>query len=352
MAIGFGLVGCGMIARFHARAIADVRGAKLVGCCSSRWESAALFGKEFDVQPFENLNQMLSDDRIHAISICSPSGAHMEPAIAAAKAGKHVIVEKPLEINLRRCDKIIEACHVNKVKLATIFPSRFHQASQLLKSAVDKGKFGTLSLGDAYVKWFRTQEYYDSGNWRGTWNLDGGGALMNQAIHNVDLLSWLMGPVVEVTAKTATLAHERIEVEDVATALLRFENGALGVIEATTAAYPGSLKKIEIHGSHGTACIEEEDIKAWSFAKMTTADKKIASQFQNVTESGGGAADPAAIGHAGHTKQFKDFIGAIKKDTTPFVDGVEGRKSVEIIRAVYRSAKTGKSVQLPLKSDR
>lgn len=275
----------------------------------------------------------------------------MEPAVQAAKAKKHVIVEKPLEITLKRCDKIIEACEANGVVLSTILPSRFHQASLLLKEAVDKGRFGTLTLGDAYVKWFRTQEYYDSGQWRGTWALDGGGALMNQAIHSVDLLTWLMGPVVEISAQTATLAHDRIEVEDVATASLKFASGALGVLEATTAAFPGMLKKIEIHGSDGSAVIEEEDIKTWQFRKTTARDKKIVEQFGSVTDTGGGAADPSAIGHAAHAKQFRDVLKAIKKGDVTAIDGKEGRRSVEIILAVYKAAETGKTIQLPLKND-
>ena len=176
---------------------------------------------------------------MEAVTIATPSGAHMEPAVAAAKAGKHVVVEKPLEVTLKKCDRIIEACDKAGVKLAAIFPSRFHDSSKLMKQAVDAGRFGRLTLGDAYVKWYRTQQYYDSGAWRGTWALDGGGALMNQAVHTVDLLAWLMGPVAEVQANTATLAHERIEVEDTAVATLQFANGALGIIEATTAAYPG-----------------------------------------------------------------------------------------------------------------
>lgn len=352
MAIGFGIIGCGMIADFHAKAIADIRGANLVGCYNHRFASAKNFADKYAIEPHKELKSLLADPSVDVVTICTPSGAHMEPAVAAAKAGKHVVVEKPLEVNLKRCDQIIKACEKNGVSLSTIFPSRFHKASQLLKEAIDKGKFGTITMGDAYVKWYRTQEYYDSGKWRGTWELDGGGALMNQAIHSVDLLLWMMGPVVEVTARTATLAHKRIEVEDVAAAMLQFENGALGVIEATTAAYPGWLKRIDIHGSEGSACIEEEDIKHWEFAKMTAADKKIAASFQNVTESGGGAADPTAIGHAGHTAQFKDVIKSIKSGKTAAIDGSEGRKSVELIRAIYKSAQSGKSVKLPLRSDR
>ena len=181
--------------------------------------------------------------------------------------------------------------------------------------------------------------------------MDGGGALMNQAIHSVDLLIWLMGPVAEISAHTATLAHERIEVEDVATATLKFENGALGVIEATTAAFPGTLKKIELQGSHGSATIVEEDIKSWEFAKMTAKDKKIAAEFASVTETGGGAADPSAIGHAAHASQFRDVIKAIKKGTTPSIDGAEGRRSVEVILAIYKAAETGKAIKLPLAKD-
>ncbi len=181
--------------------------------------------------------------------------------------------------------------------------------------------------------------------------LDGGGALMNQAIHSVDLLTWLMGPVVEIQANTATLAHERIEVEDAAVATLRFANGALGVLEATTAAFPGYLKRIEIHGSEGSALLEEEDLKAWDFAKSRKEDKAILDQMKQLKSTGGGASDPAAIGHHGHAMQFQDFLDAVKKNRRPAVDGLEGRRSVEIILGVYKAAETGKPVKLPLKSD-
>jgi len=275
----------------------------------------------------------------------------MEPAVAAAKAGKHVIVEKPLDVTLKRCDAIVSACAAAGVTLATIFPSRFHESAQVLKRAVEQGRFGRLTIGDAYVKWYRTQQYYDSGAWRGTWALDGGGALMNQAIHSVDLLLWLMGPVAEVTAHTATLAHQRIEVEDVAMATLRFANGALGVIEATTTAYPGALKRIEIHGSEGSAVLEEEDIKTWAFAKATARDKSLLERMAGKTQTGGGAADPAAIGHHGHTAMFKDVLKAISGGTQPLIDGAEGRRSVEVILAIYKAGESGRSVTLPLSGD-
>ena len=351
MAIGFGIVGCGMIANFHARAIADIRGAQLIGAYSRRLESAQKFTCEHGGTAYDSLNELLSNPAVDVITICTPSGAHMEAAVAAAKAKKHIIVEKPLEITLKRCDAIIDACQKHRVKLFTIFPSRFHQSSQLLKKAVTAGKFGRLTMGDAYVKWFRTQEYYDSGAWRGTWELDGGGALMNQAIHNVDLLSWLMGPVVEITAQADMLAHKRIDVEDVVVATLRFSNGALGVIEATTAAYPGALKKIEVHGTLGSAAIEEEDIVTWEFSKMTRADKALIGKMAGVTKTGGGAADPAAIGHHAHASLFRDAIKSIKGQGSNSIDGREGRRSVEIILGIYKAAASGKAVQLPLKQD-
>lgn len=351
MTHGFGIVGCGMIANFHAKAIADIDNAELVACTSSRMASAEKFAAAQGCKAYATLEEMLADPKLDVITVCTPSGAHMEPAIAAAKAGKHVIIEKPLEITLARCDAIIEACNEAGVVCATIFPSRFHKSSQILRKAVAEDKFGQLALANAYVKWYRTQEYYDSGAWRGTWSLDGGGALMNQAIHSVDLLSWLMGDVTSITAHTATLAHERIEVEDVAVATLRFANGALGTLEASTAAFPGYLKKIELYGSKGSAVLEEEDIKVWDFAEPTSDDQAMLREMAGKTETGGGAADPAAIGHHGHTELFRDAIRAIEQGTTPMVDGPGGRRSVEIILAVYQAAETGQAILLPLADD-
>ena len=351
MATGFGIIGCGMIASFHARALAEIRGAKLIGCYDAIPAAAEHTAKKQGCRAYTRLNDLLADDKIDVVTICTPSGAHMEPAIAAAKAGKHVVVEKPLEITLRRCDRIIEACRKNKVVLSTVFPSRFHASSLDLKKAIDQKRFGNLTMGDAYVKWFRTQEYYDSGAWRGTWQLDGGGALMNQAIHSVDLLTWLMGPVVQIRAQTATRAHRRIDVEDTAVATLQFKSGALGVIEATTAAWPGYLKRIEIHGSGGSAVLEEEDLKVWDFAKKRSADGAILHRMAARRSGGGGASDPSAIGHQAHAMQFRDVLRAIRSGKKPAIDGAEGRRSVEIILGIYKAAETGKTVTLPLKTD-
>ncbi len=346
MSIGIGIVGVGMISNFHAKAIGDSANGRLIGCYNRSHERAQTFAETNSCLAYASLDEMLADPNIDAVAICTPSGAHLEPALAAAKAGKHVIVEKPLEVTPEKCDQIIAACKHANVKLAVTFQSRFHRSSQLLKAAVDEGRFGKITLGDTYVKWFRSQEYYDSGAWRGTWALDGGGALMNQAIHSVDLLLWLMGPAKSVSAMMGTMTHERIEVEDVVVANVQFQNGALGVIEATTTAFPGALKRVEIAGSLGSAVLEEEDLKQWTFKDETAEDATIRETMAGRTKTGGGAADPAAIGHHGHTEVFNDFLEAIEQDREPLINGLEGRRSVELICAIYESARSGQTVSL------
>jgi len=346
---GFGIVGCGMIAEFHTRAINEIEGARVVAAFSRSPENGAKIAQLAggDCAVYDDLGRLLAHPDLDVVCICTPSGAHLEPAVAAAGAGKHVIVEKPLEVTLPRCDAIIAACDAAGVRLGAIFPSRFSPANVALKEAIDAGRFGRLTLGDTSVKWWRSQDYYDSGGWRGTRELDGGGALMNQAIHNVDLLQWLMGDVESVHALTATLAHQRIEVEDVAVAALRFQNGALGMIEATTAAFPGLLKRTEIHGDRGSARVEQDDVTLWEFPQKVPSDSAI---FAAMSAPGGiksGASDPRGISHAGHRDQLTDFLQSIDEDRPAAVDGREGRKAVEIIRAIYKSAETGQSVRLP-----
>ena len=312
MAYGFGIIGCGMISNFHAQAIGDIRGARVVGCFDAYQPAAERFAQAQDCRHYARLDGLLADPAVDVVTIGTPSGAHLEPAVAAARAGKHVIVEKPLEITLRRCDRIIDECAKDRVVLSTIFPSRFHESAQLIKQAIEQQRFGRLTLGDAYVKWYRTQQYYDSGAWRGTWKLDGGGALMNQAIHSVDLLTWLMGPVARSPPRRRPWPTSGSPWRTRPWPALQFANGALGVIEATTAVYPGYLKRIEIHGSEGSAVLEEEDLKSWDFAQKDRRDAAIRRRMLGKTHTGGGAADPAAIGHHGHTAQFKDVLKAIQ----------------------------------------
>jgi predicted dehydrogenase len=342
------IVGCGMIARFHARALADVPHTKLVALVSRSTASAQKLAEELkqDLALYTDLEQALARRDVHIIIITTPSGAHLEPAVAAAKAGKHVVVEKPLEITSARCDAIIAACEANKVQLCTIFPSRFGDANRELKKATEAGRFGRLTLGETTCKWWRSQQYYDEGGWKGTLALDGGGALMNQAIHNVDLLQWIMGDVTHITGFTAMLAHERIEVEDTAVACLRFASGALGVIQATTSVHPGLPKTIAIHGDRGTVVIEQDDVLRWDFTPETDADAEIKARFAQKSGASGGSSNPAAISYLGHARQLADFAWAIRSEGKPLVDGREGRKAVAIIEGIYEAAATGKTVQL------
>ncbi len=347
--LGVAIVGCGMIARFHIRALAEIPGTRVAalvdtvpGAPQRLADDMKLAGVSYHAEVADAVKQ----PGVDVVIISTPSGAHMDPALTAANAGKHVVVEKPLEITPERCDRIIDACDKNKVKLCTIFPSRFADSNATLKAAVDAGRFGRLTLGETTCKWWRTQEYYDKGGWRGTWKLDGGGALMNQAVHNVDLLLWLMGPATHVCGFTATLAHERIEVEDTAVACLRFQNGALGVIQATTSVHPGYPKTIAIHGDRGSAVIEQEDVLRWDFHPPTPEDEKVKERFAQKVGASGGASDPAAISHRGHMLQLSDFVDAIRNNRTPKVDGREGRKAVAAICAIYESARTGRAVEL------
>ena len=348
MSYGFGIIGLGLIADFHAKAIQAISGSTgtLVACCSRSPEKAKGFAQKYNCRGYSDLQSFLAHPGLDIVSICSPSGAHLDTALAAAEAGKHVIVEKPLEITPERCDRIIEACEAAKVSLGGIFQSRFSEVAGLIKRTLDQGRFGKLVLGDAYVKWFRSQEYYDDGGWHGTRALDGGGALINQSIHAVDLLQWFMGPVESVQAFAGTIGHERIEVEDIAVAALRFRNGAFGVIEGSTAVYPGFLKRIEICGTKGSVVLEEENLKTWEFAESDPGDEEIRKRHGAGEDSGGGAADPAAISFQGHRRQFEEFITALDEGRAPLVDGSEAKKSVEIIQAIYTSAKKGKAVRL------
>lgn len=346
--LGFAIVGCGMIARFHARALAEVPDTRLVALVSRNPANARAVadaaGHPCDVSP--ELAPVLARRDVDVVIVTTPSGAHLEPAVAAAGAGKHVVVEKPLEITAERCDRIIRACDDNRVKLCTIFPSRFGDANRELKAAVDAGRFGRLTLGETTCKWWRPQSYYDEGGWKGTKALDGGGALMNQAIHNVDLLLWMMGPATHVSGFAATLAHERIEVEDTAVACLRFANGALGIVEAATSVHPGLPKTIAVHGDRGTVVIEQDDVLRWELTPETDEDRAVKGRFAQKTGASGGSSNPAAISHVGHARQLQDFVRAITTGGAPLVDGREGRKAVEVITAIYQSAKTGRTVAL------
>jgi UDP-N-acetyl-2-amino-2-deoxyglucuronate dehydrogenase len=344
---GFGIIGAGTISDIHALAISKIPNAKLLGVYNVNHPKAQAFGARHHCEAFQSLNDLLAKDSIDIICVCTPSGIHMDPALQAIAAGKHCIIEKPLEVTLEKCDRIISAAREANVKIAVVFPSRFYEASLQIKKSIEEKRFGDLVLGDAYVKWSRSDAYYQSAAWRGTWELDGGGALMNQGIHSVDLLQWYMGEVRAVQAVTANVKHKTIEVEDTVVATLEFENGALGTLVCSTAVYPGELKRIEILGTAGTAILEESKLVKWQFDNETAADKSIRESLTGPNTSHGGAANPADISYLGHQKQIEDLMQSIATGKKPLIDAMDGRVSVATVLAVYESARTGKKVFLP-----
>lgn len=338
--LGFGIVGGGVIGPFHAKAIGDVGGAKLVGVCDVVEAAAKKFAMDVGVEAYTDLGEMLKRDDLDVVDICTPSGLHAKLGIQAAEAGKHVLVEKPIDISLERADSLISACEKACVKLAVIFQHRFDEATVKLKRAVEEGKFGKLILGDVYVKWYRTQEYYDKGGWRGTWKYDGGGSLINQSVHTIDLQRYIMGDPDWLFGRIGVMTH-KIETEDLGLAIMEFKNGARGVIEGSTSIYPGLPERLEIHGEKGTAIIEGGKMVKW----VIEGEEEITDEKADT----GAAAEASAITADSHTIQIQDLVDAINEDRRPAVDGHEGRKALEVIVAVYRSSQSGEIVRFPIK---
>jgi len=340
----FGIIGAGLIADFHARAIGDIPNAKLVGICDVVAPKAEKLARTYSCRTFKDYEEMVQSDDIDIVTIATPSGLHMEPALAAAQNGKHVICEKPLEITLERIDNMIEAHKKAGTRLGGIFPSRFNDSLEPIRNALAAGRFGIITYAGAYVPWWRAEAYYKD-TWHGTWKLDGGGALMNQSIHTIDLLCELMPPVESIMAFTGKPAHPQIETEDTAAAALRFTNGALGVIYGTTGSFPGQLRRLEITGTKGTLVYVEDSISVWQFDQEEPQDEGIRKQFGTAGGSGG-AADPAAIDYGKHTSNIAAFLDALEKDSDFSIDGAEARKAVELILSIYKSAQEEKIVRL------
>ncbi len=340
----FGVIGAGLIADFHAKAVNDIPSAQLIGFCDAGSGRAKKLAKKYSCQAFDDYQKMLKSQEIDIVTIATPSGAHMESTVDAAKAGKHVICEKPLDVTLERIDAMIDAHNKAGTKLGGIFPCRFDDAIIPLQDAINQKRFGTITFAGAYVPWWRNEEYYQD-TWHGKWKLDGGGALMNQSIHTIDLLCYLMPPVKQVYAETAKKGHPGIETEDTGVATLKFENGALGLIYGTTASYPGRLRRLEITGTNGTVVYVEDSFSVWNFREEKPEDSKIVAEFG---QSGGhgGAADPADITHHNHTKNFKAFIDALESGSEFFINAEQARKPVELILAIYRSASRQKVIPL------
>ena len=341
--IGWGIIGCGVIAPTHVAAVRDSGTANLVACCDIVPGKASAFADKYapGIRAYDSMEAMLNDPDIQAVSICTPSGLHAECCIAVAEAGKHILCEKPLDVTLEAIDAAIAACKEHNVKLSGVFQRRTYGSSKKVREAVRTGKLGKLVIGDAYQKYFRSHEYYASGAWRATWDLDGGGALMNQGVHGIDLLLYLMGDVKRLSAYARRLVRN-IEVEDTAVAILEFVNGAVGVIEGTTSVTPGYGCRIEISGDNGTIVLDEDKITKWD----------IPGQDSEADAAGGGvgtAADPTAVTASGHTAHVIDLCGAIREDREPEIPGSEARRAVEVIKAIYKSSREGGStIELPL----
>jgi predicted dehydrogenase len=347
---GIGIIGCGGISAMHVAALREIPRARLVAGAEAVEDRRRKFAEANGVPCVSDYHELLRLPGVDVVCVCTPSGLHMEPALAAARAGKHIICEKPVEVTLERIDAILRETAARGVRLCAIFPMRFDPAAALIKHAVDQGRFGRLTLGDCYNKWWRSEQYFETAKWRGTWKLDGGGACMNQGIHAIDMIQWFMGPVESVSAQTDRLVHPAIETEDTAAAVLRYRNGAVGVIQCATSVFPGADRRIEVLGDKGMAVLEGESLAKWQFAEERPDDAELRRRYSPQGVAQRNANDPLAFNHARHREQIAEFLDALDAGREPRVGGPEGRKAVEIILAIYESARTGRTVRLPLGS--
>jgi UDP-N-acetyl-2-amino-2-deoxyglucuronate dehydrogenase len=335
-------VGCGRISNNHFEALAKIDGLDLVAVCDAVEARAREAGEKWGVRWFTTQEQMLKAVECDVVAIATPSGLHPQHGIVAARAGKHVVCEKPMAITLSSADELVKACDDAGVHLFVVKQNRLNATIQLVKRALDKGRFGRLYMANATVRWARPQEYYDQAPWRGTWEFDGG-AFMNQASHYVDLMQWFMGPVESVMAKTATMAR-RIEAEDSGAAVLKFRNGAIGVMEVTMLTFPKNYEgSITLLGEKGTVRVggtAVNKIEHWQFADYDDDDKLVEAANTN----------PPSVYGFGHEPYYRNVLKVLRGEAAPDTDGRAGRKSLELILGIYESAKTGREVPLPLRA--
>lgn len=337
--LGFAVVGSGMIAGTHLAALREIPDVRILGAWSRSPEKTQRFSAQHQIRGYRSYDELLGDAEVQAVIICLPSGHHAEYGQGAAVAGKHVIVEKPIDVTVVKARALIEACRRNNRKLSVIFQNRFTPASRKLRNALDEGRLGPLILGDAYVKWYRSPAYYSSNPWRGTKAIDGGGALINQAIHTIDLLQWMMGGVKRVSGLVRTSIHA-IESEDLGVAAVEFANGAVGVIEGSTAIHPGFKERIEIHGQRGSVVLDGGNITAWKVEGCNEADYVDAQRISY------GSSSSPAISHVNHKAQLEDIIASIQQNTEPLVNGEEGLKALQIVLGIYESSEKRQWIEL------
>lgn len=337
--VGFGIIGAGMIAEHHARAMADVENVRLIGFYDPT-DAVKTRAAQFGCRAYSSFEEFLADPEIDAVTIATPSGLHGSISIQAARAGKHILCEKPLELTLEKIDAMIATCEENHVLLSSVFQARFTRPVQLVHDAMRAGRFGRMVLASGQMRWYREPSYYTSSSWRGTWKLDGGGALMNQAIHMIDLLIYINGAPEEVFAFSGTLTHS-IEVEDNLCATVKYRNGSFGTIEVSTSCAPGFPRRVEFSGSTGTVAFEEDKITRWDFVQPLEEDDAIRNELFGIADAKGGKS-PMNISTYGHTCQIRDLATAILTGKPLVLDGREGRRAVELICGIYESARTGK----------
>ena len=340
--VRFGIIGCGMIAEFHCTGIEKCSDAELFAVSDSVADRAQQFAAKHNVPHwFDDFNKMVVLPDLDAVCVCTPSGLHGEAVIAAANARKHVLCEKPLEVTLGKIDAMLGTVRRNGVKMGAIFQSRVQPDCRRVKQALTGGLLGRILQADLRTKWYRGQEYYDSGAWRGTFALDGGGCLMNQGVHGIDLYQWLVGPVTSVFGKVATVNH-KIEVEDSAYAIVELAGGGRGAIIGSTCAYPGFPTRIETHGEKGSICLEDARIVSWDIMGQEKPKDLNIGGGPGV----GGAGDPKAISSLGHETLVADLAHAILEDRKPMISGAEARRAVAIILAIYQSSREGRAVDI------
>lgn len=339
--LGFGIIGCGIIADFHANAVHECFAeAELVGVCDVVYDAAEKFAHRHRTSAFKDEAELLASKEVDVVCICTPSGYHHSSVVAAARAGKHIICEKPLAINKEQLDRVEEECKKAGVTVSVISQNRYAKSIQKVKGAIDEGLLGKVVCADIYMKYYRSQEYYDSGSWRGTKRIDGGGALMNQGIHGVDLLLYLAGDIKSVFALSKTLVRN-IEVEDTLSAVVEYKSGATGVIQATTSVYPGYPRRLDINGENGSIVLDETSIVRWDIQNGGGHDDVIL--MPSFTH---GAATPTAISNDGHIQQISDTIRCIRKGIKPLSGLADGRRAVDVILAIYQSAEEGRRILL------
>ena len=340
--IRIALVGCGRISKNHLEAIAKVPELALVSVADTTLARAQEVGSAYGVPGFGSLEEMLMQIPSDLVAVCTPSGLHPQQGIVVARSGRHVLTEKPMAISLAGADELVQACDAASVHLFVVKQNRLNPPIQLLKRAVDKGRFGRIFMANTTVRWTRPQEYYDQESWRGTWEFDGG-AMMNQASHYVDLMQWLVGPVESVMAKTATQAR-RIEAEDSGVAVLKFRSGALGVIEVSVLTYPRNIEgSITILGEKGSVKIggtAVNRVEHWQFESYDDDDKLIDAANTS----------PPSVYGFGHEGYYRNILPVLRGEARPDTDGRAGRKSLELILGIYESAKTGREVPIPLRT--